>query len=96
MVKNAITVKKAVITKDVSKKYNKAGKFTVKILDSKGNPAAKKTVTIKFKGKTYKIKTNSNGVATFKLAKNSLKVGKYTIKTIYAGLTLTNKITVKK
>uniref|UniRef100_UPI0026219E0A Ig-like domain-containing protein n=1 Tax=uncultured Methanobrevibacter sp. TaxID=253161 RepID=UPI0026219E0A len=95
LVKNKITVKKSIITKNVSKKYKKAGKFTVKLLNSKGKAFAKQTVKIKFKGKTYKVKTNSKGIATFKLAKN-LKVGKYTIKTTYAGLTLSNKITVKK
>ena len=95
IVKNVIKIKKSVITKNVSKKYKKAGKFTVKILNSKGKPYAKQTVKVKFKGKTYSIKTNSKGIATLKLSKK-LKVGKYTIKTTYAGLTLTNKITVKK
>ena len=94
-VKKTITVKKAVITKNVSKKYRKTGKFTVKILNSKGKAYAKQTVKIKFKGKTYKIKTNKKGIATLKLSKK-LKVGKYTIKTTYAGLTLSNKVTVKR
>ena len=80
---------------NVLKKYKKEGKFTVKVLNIKGKAYAKQTVKIKFKGKTYKITTNSKGIATFKLSKN-LKVGKYTIKSTYAGLTLTNKITVKK
>jgi hypothetical protein len=94
-VKNTIVVKKAIITKNVSKKYKKTGKFTVKILNSKGKVYAKQTVKIKFKGKTYKIKTNSKGIASFKIPKK-LKIGKYTIKTSYAGLTVSNKITVKK
>lgn len=95
VVKNTITIKKSIITKNVSKKYKKAGKFTVKILNTKGKPYAKQTVKVKFKGKTYSIKTNSKGIATLKLAKN-LKVGKYTVKTTYAGMTVSNKITVKK
>uniref|UniRef100_UPI00386B9781 Ig-like domain-containing protein n=1 Tax=Methanobrevibacter sp. TaxID=66852 RepID=UPI00386B9781 len=95
VVKNTITVKKSIITKNVSKKYKKAGQFKVKILNSKGKAYSKQSVKIKFKGKTYTIKTKSNGIATFKLPKN-LKVGKYTIKTTYQGLTVTNKITVKK
>ena len=94
-VKKTITVKKAVITKNMSKKYKKAGKFTVKVLNSKGKAFAKQTVKIKFNGKTYKIKTNKNGIATFKLSKK-LKVGKYTIKTTYEGLTLSNKVTVTR
>ncbi len=95
MVKHTITIKKAIITKNVSKKYRKAGKFTVKILNSEGKVYAKQTVKIKFNGKTYAKKTNSKGIATLKLPKN-LKVGKYTIKTTYAGMSVTNKITVKK
>ena len=92
--KNKIVVKDSVITKNVVKKAKKNGKFTVKILNSKGKAYAKQTVKINFKGKTYKIKNKKKGIATFKIPKN-LKKGKYTIKTTYAGLTKTNKITVK-
>jgi hypothetical protein len=93
--KNSITVKKSIITKNLSKKYKKAGKFTVKVLNSKGKPHAKQKVTVKIKGKTYKATTNKKGIATIKLPK-SLKVGKYTIKTTCKGLTVSNKLTVKK
>ena len=94
-VKNKITIKTTLITKNVSKKVKKTGKFTVKTLNSNGKAVKNKIVKIKFKGKTYKIKSNKKGIATFKLPKN-LKVGKYTIKTTYNGLTNTNKIMVKK
>ena len=94
-VKNKIVVKKSIITKNVSKKYKKTGKFTVKVLNSKGKVHSKQLVKIKLKGKTYTAKTNSKGIATFKLSK-SLKVGKYIIKTTCKGLTLSNKLTVKK
>ena len=94
-VKNKIVIKKSIITKNVSKKYKKAKKFTVKVLNSKGKPHAKQTVKIKLKGKTYTAKTNKKGIATFKLPKK-LKVGKYTIKTTCKGLTISNKLTVKK
>jgi hypothetical protein len=94
-VQNKIVIKKSIITKNVSKKYKKAGKFTVKVLNSKGKPYAKQKVKIKLKGKTYTVKTNKKGIATFKLPK-SLKVGKYTIKTTCNGLTVSNKLTVKK
>ena len=95
MVKYTIKIKKSIITKNVSKKYKKTGKFTVKILNSNGKVYAKQTVKIKFNGKTYSKKTNSKGIATFNIPKK-LKVGKYTVKTTYAGMTVTNKITVKK
>ena len=95
MVKNRIVVKSTLKTKNVSKKVKKSGKFTVKVLNSKGKAYSKQTVKIKFKGKTYNLKTNKKGIATFKLSKN-LKAGKYTIKTTCNGLTNSNKITVKK
>ena len=94
-VKNKITIKNTLITKNLYKKFKKSGKFHVKVLNSKGKAFAKKVVKINFKGKTYKIKTNKKGIATFKVSKN-LKIGKYTIKTSYNGLTNTNKIIVKK
>ena len=94
-VKNRITVKTTLITKNLSKKVKKSAKFKVKILNSKGKAYKNQIVKIKFKGKTYKIKTNKKGIATFKVPKN-LKSGKYQIKTTYKDLTNVNKITVKK
>lgn len=94
-VKNKITVKSTLKTKDVTKKYKKSAKFTVKVLNSKGKAYSKQLVKIKFKGKTYKLKTDKKGIAALKLSKK-LKVGKYTIKTTCNGLTNTNKIIVKK
>ena len=94
-VKNTVTVKSRLITKNVSKKVKKSASFKVKVLNTKGKAFAKQTVKIKFKGKTYKVKTNSKGIATLKLGKK-LKAGKYAIKTYYAGLTNTNKVIVKK
>ncbi len=94
-VKNKIVVKTVLVTKNMSKKVKKNGRFTVKTLNSKGKAVKNKVVKIKFKGKTYKIKSNKKGIATFNLPKN-LKIGKYSIKTNYNGLTNTNKIIVKK
>lgn len=94
-VKNRINVKTTLITKNVSKKVKKSGKFTVKVLNSNGKALKNKVVKVKFKGKAYNVKTNSKGIATFKLPK-TLKVGKYAIKTSCNGLTNTNKIIVRK
>lgn len=94
MVKNTIKVKNSVITSNVVKKQKKAKNFKVKILNKKGKAYAKRIVTIKFNGKTYKIKTNKKGIASFKIP-NKLKKGKYIIKTTYQGLTKKNIITVK-
>ena len=94
-VKNSITVKTTLITKNVVKKVKKSGKFTVKVLNSKGKAFAKKMVKVQFKGKTYNIKTNSKGIAVFSIPKN-LKPGIYTIKTSCNGLKNSNKIIVNK
>ena len=94
IVKNKIAVKSVLITKNLSKKVKKSAKFKVKVLNSKGMAYKNQIVKIKFKGKTYKIKTNAKGIATFKIPKN-LKAGKYVIKATYKGLTNSNRITVK-
>lgn len=51
-------------------------------------------ITLKVNKKTYKVKTNSKGVATFKLAKLTKK-GKYTAVVKYAGSNYYNAKTVK-
>ena len=94
-VKNKITIKKTLITNNLVKKVKKSATFKVKVLNSKGKAFSKRLVKISFKGKTYNINTNSKGIASFNIPKN-LKVGKYTIKTTYNGITNTNKITVRK
>lgn len=94
-VKNKITIKSTLKTKNLSKKVKKSAKFNVKVLNSKGKAFKNQIVKIKFKGKAYKIKTNKKGIATFKVPDN-LKAGKYKIKTTYNGLSNVNKIVVKK
>lgn len=94
-VTNKIVVKKSIITNNVYKKYKKSGKFAVKVLDSKGKPIYKQKVKIKFKGVTYILKTNQYGRVILKLSKN-LSIGKHFIKVTCKGLTVTNKITVKR
>ncbi len=93
-VSNKITIQ-PLITKDITKKYNKPVSFNVKLVNSKGKVLTKKVVKVNFKGKTYKLKTNSKGIATLKITKK-INVGKYTIKTTYNKLTVKNTLTVKK
>ena len=64
-------------------------------MNTKGKPLKGKKITFKFKGKTYKAKTNKKGIATLKL-KLKLKVGKYKIKVKYGKSSLTKTIRIKK
>ena len=64
-------------------------------MNSNGKILKNKKITVKFKGKTYNVKTNAKGIAAFKIKVNS-KIGKFTITTSYGSMKNTNKITVKK
>ena len=91
-VKNKVTVKSTVITKNLSKKKARIIKFTAKLVNSKGTVLKYKYITFKFKGKKYKRKTNRYGIATIGL-KNLRRV-KYTIYSSYGKLTVKNTIKV--
>ncbi|WP_458405870.1 transglutaminase domain-containing protein [Methanobrevibacter sp.] len=78
---------------DISKVYSDNKKFSAKFLKSNGKALANKYIKFKLKGKTYKVKTNSKGVA--KLSVKNLKKGTYKITSYNSdGLSKTNKIKV--
>ncbi len=80
---------------DISKVYTDGRKFTAKFLKSNGKALAKKTVKFKINGKTYKVKTDANGVASLSLT--TLKKGTYKIISYNTdGLTKTNTVNVVK
>ncbi|MBQ2832743.1 C1 family peptidase [Methanobrevibacter sp.] len=96
-VKNTVTVKDVLTAYKVTVKKT-AKKFTLKAkLKINGKLVKGKTVTFKFNGKTYNVKTNANGIAQKTLDKNvikKLKKGKtYTVKVTYLKDTI--KTTVK-
>ncbi|MBE6512060.1 MAG: hypothetical protein E7Z75_02760 [Methanobrevibacter olleyae] len=93
VVKNNVTVKSTVITKNITKKKAKTIKFTAKLVNSKGKILKYKYIKFKFKSKIYKRKTNSKGIATLSLKK--LKRGKYVIYSTYGKLTIKNTIRIK-
>ena len=94
-VSNKVVVKPTLVLKDKTVKKSKTFKYTVKLLNNKGKIIKNKYVKVKFKGKTYKAKTNSKGIATYKIKVNS-KVGKYTITATYGSAKVSKKITVTK
>jgi predicted outer membrane repeat protein len=93
-VSNKVTVKPTLILKDKTVKRSKTFTYTVKLLNNKGKILKNKYVKVKFKGKTYKAKTNSKGIATYKIKVNS-KTGKYTITATYGSAKISKKITIK-
>ena len=94
-VSNKVKIKPTLVCKDMTVKKSKIFKYTVKLLNNKGKILKKKYVTVKFRGKSYLAKTNSKGMATFKIKVNS-KLGKFTITSSYGNAKISKKITVKK
>lgn len=90
---NIVTIKSTIPTKTLTKHINeKNKKFAIKFLTTKGKPLKNTQVKIKVKGKTYKVKTNSKGIAYIKI--NSFKVGKHSITAINPKSKEQRKITV--
>ena len=89
-----VTVSKAKIKLLSAQSTFKGINAKVKLLTKDGKAFASKTVTVKFNGKTFKIKTNKNGILTFKKSMN-LKKNKYTLTITYMGAKLTKKLAVK-
>lgn len=93
-VSNKVVVKPTLVCSDKSVKKSKIFSYTVKLLNTKGSILKSKYVTVKFKGKTYKAKTNSKGIATFKLSSNS--IGRFTLTATYGSAKISKYITVLK
>ena len=93
-----VTVKKATPKLTAKAKAfklkNKTKKYKVTLKDNKGNALKNKKVTLKVDGKTYTAKTNSKGVATFKLSKLTKK-GTFTAVVTYEGNKYYKKVTKK-
>ena len=79
--------------KNVAALYS--AKATYKVLVTRDGKAvgAGETVTFKYNGKTYTVKTDKNGYATLNL-NTKVKVKKYTITATYKGIKVTNKVTI--
>ena len=89
-----VTVYKAKIKSLSSEVTFKGVNVKMKLLTKQGKPLASKVVTVKFNGKTYKVKTDKNGVLKFKKSMN-LKKKRYTLTVTYKGSKFTKKLKVK-
>ena len=82
-----------ITSSDINKVYTDGRKFTATFYKSDGKVLANKYIKFKLNGRTYKVKTNSKGVASLSIS--SLAVGTHKIISYNAdGLTVTNTIKV--
>ena len=80
--------------KNIRMYYNDGHKYTIKVYNpNTKKPVKGKYINFKIGNKTFKVKTNSKGIASLKL---SLKPGKYTITATFRGINVVNKIVVKQ
>ena len=94
-VSNKVVVKQVLKAKNKKFKRYKAKKYSVTLKTSAGKALKNKVIKFKFKGKNYKAKTNSKGVAKITI-KKFWKVGSFKIKITYLKSSVTKKITVKR
>ena len=97
---NTVKVKQIITAKKTTKVKKTASTLKIKITLKGKSVLKQKTMKVKFKGKTYTIKTNKKGVAYFKLSKKvikKLKKGKtYSYKISYNKDNLKRYIYVRK
>ena len=100
-VSNKVTVKNIIDAKDKKvKKSKKVNKVKVSLKKVNGKYLKGEVLKIKFNKKTYKVKTNKKGKATWKVKKSmlkNLKIGKkYKYKVTYGKDVATKKLMIKK
>ena len=95
-IKTSKSVSRFSHNKNINMYYFDGSKYSFKVYGNNGKlVGANQVVTVKINKKTYKVKTNKNGVASFTIPK-TVKPGKYTITASYKGKTIKNTVRVKK
>ena len=94
-VSNKVVIKPTLVMSAKTVKKSTTFKYSVKLLNSNGKILKNKKVKVKFRGKSYSAKTNSKGIANFKIKALS-KTGKYTLTATYGSAKVSKKITIKK
>ena len=89
--KNPVQIPSKVKTNDIKSTYGTKAKYNLKLFDQSGKIIAGKQVNFKIGKKVFKIKTDSNGVASLEL---NYAAGKYVIKYSVDGLSGKNTYTV--
>ena len=78
---------------DIKMDYNDGSELKITVYDLFGDLAAGEKVTVKIGQNKYKIKTNSEGIASLKITEVP---GKYTAKITYGDLSITKNINIKQ
>lgn len=95
-VKKITIVNRLIQNANVNMYYFDGTSYKVKAIGDNGKAVgAGQIVVIKFNKKTYKVKTDKNGIAKLIIPKTA-KVGKYTITATYKGKTVKNTVKVKQ
>lgn len=92
-VSNKLVVKQILKSQNKKFKSKKSKTFTATLKTSSGKAIKGKQITFKFNGKTYKAKTNSQGIAKIAI-KNFSKVGSYKITVTYLKTSIKKTLTV--
>jgi hypothetical protein len=91
---NTDNIRRIVNNKNIIEDYSGKTTFKVQVIGDNLKPVGKNVVIVmKISGKSYNVKTDSNGYASKTLY---LTPGKYTITTSYKGYAVKNTITIKK
>ena len=93
MASNNITVLNVLFGNDVEMEYKDGSKYTVLLLDGKGNPYPNQTVELNINGVFYYKQTNESGIASLNI---NLDYGLYIITATYNGLSCSNTVNVTK
>lgn len=90
---STITVMSTAEGNDVEKLYGSTAQYYAVFTDSNGKVLSNKDITFKISGKSYTVKTLTNGVARINI---NINAGKYTISSVnpVTGQKLINKITI--
>jgi hypothetical protein len=79
----------------VTIKKSRLIKIKAKLLSKNGKALKGKKIKVKFKGKTYKMKTNKKGIAKLKI-KYKFRAGTHKLKISYGKSKITKTIKIKK
>lgn len=93
-ISNKIVIKTSVIANDVTKRYLSSKVFTATFYGKDGKVLSKKYVTFKAHGSTFKVKTNSKGVAKLTIISKPTTFKMYSINPV-TGEKKTNTVKIK-